>query len=89
LVTPTSNKLRMEYLQTHNISTDVIADSTLDITSIQNNIESFIGSVEIPLGIVGPLLFKENGEAELVYTAAGTLEGALIASMNRGAKVIA
>ncbi len=41
------------------------------------------------MGIVGPLLFiDEAGADELVYTAAGTLEGALIASMNRGAKAV-
>ena len=47
-----------------------------------------IGAVEIPVGIAGPLLYRKGDHEEFVYTAAGTLEGALLASMNRGAKVI-
>lgn len=85
--TATAKELRLNYLQSQQIETDAISDTQLDIKNIQNNIESFIGSVEIPLGIVGPLIFN-NPEPELVYTAVGTLEGALVYSMNRGARVI-
>lgn len=89
LVTAMSNKLRLDYLNSHSIPTGEISKTDLDIQNIQKNIESYIGTVEIPLGIVGPLLFKTDEEKEeLVYTAAGTLEGALVASMNRGAKAI-
>lgn len=88
LVTAGSKKLRLEFLQNNSIETSHIADSELELKLIQNNIESYIGTVEIPLGIVGPLKFINNNISELVYTAAGTLEGALIASMNRGAKAI-
>ena len=89
LVTAMSNKLRLDYLNSHSIPTGEISKTDLDIQTIQKNIESYIGTVEIPLGIVGPLLFKTAEEKEeLVYTAAGTLEGALVASMNRGAKAI-
>ena len=89
LVTALSNRLRLDFLSSNAISTDQISKTDLDVKTIQKNIESYIGTVEIPLGIVGPLLFKDEAEnEELVYTAAGTLEGALIASMNRGAKAI-
>lgn len=88
LVTSTSTNMRLDYLETHNIKTNLISDARLDFQDIRNNIESYIGSTEIPLGIVGPLLFNDNGTQELTYCSAGTLEGALIASMNRGARVI-
>ncbi len=88
LVTSTSTNMRLDFLETNNIKTNLISDARLDFQDIRNNIESYIGSTEIPLGIVGPLLFNDNGTQELVYCTAGTLEGALIASMNRGAKVI-
>lgn len=88
LVTVVATKLRLEYLQSLSICTSEIEKSHLDIKTVQKNIESFIGTVEIPLGIVGPLLFVDGEKQELVYTAAGTLEGALIASMNRGARAI-
>jgi len=88
LVTSTATNLRLDFLATKNIKTDVISTSRLDFQDIRGNIESYIGSTEIPLGIVGPLLFNDQTTQELVYAPAGTLEGALIASMNRGAKVI-
>jgi len=88
LVTNVSTKMRLDYLASLEVETNFISDSKLNLYDINNNIESYIGSTEIPLGIVGPLLFNDNGNQEYVYCAAGTLEGALVASMNRGARVI-
>ncbi|WP_298418331.1 phosphotransferase [uncultured Kordia sp.] len=88
LVTNTATHMRLDFLKTNNIKTDLISEAQLDVQDIRNNIESYIGSVEIPLGIVGPLLFNDSDKQELTYCVAGTLEGALVASMNRGAKVI-
>jgi hydroxymethylglutaryl-CoA reductase (NADPH) len=88
LVTNTATQMRLEFLKTQNIKTNVISQSKFEFHDIRGNIESYIGSTEIPLGIVGPLLFNNTETQELVYAPAATLEGALIASMNRGAKVI-
>ncbi|KAB8155940.1 phosphotransferase [Kordia sp. TARA_039_SRF] len=88
LVTNTATNLRLDFLKQQNIKTNEISQSKLEFHDIRGNIESYVGSTEIPLGIVGPLLFNDNGTQELVYAPAGTLEGALVASMNRGAKVI-
>lgn len=84
--TSTAYKLRHDYLQNNGFATNKIDQHNFTQSDINNNIESFIGSIELPLGIVGPLLNKKN--EELLYCPAGTLEGALIASMNRGAKAI-
>lgn len=89
LTTKTATDSRLDFLRLKGVKIDEIGDYNLDIKSIQNNIESFIGSVEIPLGIVGPIVFNNNNIKEYVYAPVGTLEGALVASMNRGAKVIA
>lgn len=86
--TTTSLNLRLDYLRKLGLKTDSIAQSQLQLEDIRHNIESFIGSVEIPLGVVGPLLYKYNLSIEEVYCAAGTLEGALVYSMNRGARVL-
>ncbi len=92
--TRTAIELRANYLQSIGIQLQEISQYTLDIKSIQNNIESFIGCTEIPVGIVGPLWINldckpnGNGIPEMVFTAVGTLEGALVYSMNRGAKVL-
>ncbi len=89
LTTKTATDLRLDFLKSENLKLEAIEDHHLDIKSIQNNIESFIGSIEIPIGIVGPIVFNDNDSKEFVYAPVGTLEGALVYSMNRGAKVIA
>ncbi len=88
LVTNTSTQMRLDFLKDNHLPFKNLANSSLDISQLQNNIESYIGTVEIPVGVVGPLLFNSNQQSELVYCVAGTLEGALVASMNRGAKAV-
>lgn len=88
LVTKSGIKARVDFLLENGFELDYITRYFLDHSTIQNNIESFIGTVEIPIGIVGPLLFLEDKKPEFTYAVAGTLEGALVASMNRGAKAI-
>jgi hydroxymethylglutaryl-CoA reductase (NADPH) len=54
----------------------------------QKNIENSIGTIQIPLGIAGPLKINgkhANGE---FYIPIATSEGALVASINRGCSVI-
>ncbi len=88
LVTKLSTQMRLDYLESIEIETRKLTETHLELQDIQNNIESYIGTSEIPLGIVGPLLFNDSATHEMVYCAAGTLEGALISSMNRGAKAL-
>lgn len=88
LVTKMSTQLRHDFLKKNNLKVDKISIAGLDLDDIKNNIESYVGSTEIPMGIVGPLLYHDNEKEDLIYCLAGTLEGALVASMNRGAKAI-
>jgi hydroxymethylglutaryl-CoA reductase (NADPH) len=89
LVTQKSIELRNEYLKEDlGFNLDEIEKTSLSHSDVQKNIESLVGSVELPTGIVGPLKYNEQEKSEDVYCIAGTLEGALIASMNRGAKAI-
>ncbi len=83
-------ELRMEYLSSiDDTMVSTLGSQRIDIAQIQNNIESYIGTVEIPLGLVGPLSLRtEDNSQEWIKTAVATTEGALIASMNRGAKAI-
>jgi len=88
LNTPSAVQMRQDYLEKIHFHFPSIKTSNLQIHDLKSNIESYVGSVEIPVGIVGPLLFKQEKEQEKCYTFAATLEGALVASMNRGARAI-
>lgn len=61
---------------------------SLDPHTLTGNVESFVGVAQVPLGIAGPL--KVNGEhaqGEFLIPLA-TTEGTLVASYNRGMKVL-
>jgi hydroxymethylglutaryl-CoA reductase (NADPH) len=88
LMSQTAYELRMTHLKSLVELNGALNSTNIRLENIQNNIESFIGTVEIPLGLIGPLCFVDGNEPEMVYTAVATTEGALAASMNRGAKAI-
>jgi hydroxymethylglutaryl-CoA reductase (NADPH) len=88
LVTQSSTEERWKYLQSLGIEISEIKTSQLQLSHISRNIEAYVGSVEIPLGLAGPLKYNHSSGIELVQTAVATLEGALVASMNRGAKAV-
>ncbi len=61
----------------------------LDATRVAcRNCENFIGAVQIPLGIVGPILLHGEAIDGEVYAALATSEAALVASTNRGCAAI-
>ncbi len=60
----------------------------LDAAQLQGNVEQFAGSVEIPVGLVGPLLFAGEQVRGHVVVPFATTEGALVASASRGAKAL-
>jgi len=62
--------------------------TTLVPEKLTKNIENMIGSVEVPVGIAGPLLFEGRQARGLLYAPLATTEGALVASVTRGAKSI-
>ena len=54
----------------------------------EGNIENFTGVVQVPLGFAGPLLVRgEHAQGEFLIPLA-TTEGTLVASYNRGMKVL-
>ncbi|HKY74032.1 MAG TPA: 3-hydroxy-3-methylglutaryl-CoA reductase, partial [Patescibacteria group bacterium] len=53
-----------------------------------HNCENLIGSVELPLGIAGPITIKHQSLQHPVYVPLATTEGALVASVNRGMKAL-
>ena len=69
---------------------DIIADpiSVEKIASFAKNIEYCIGTVKIPVGIAGPLRVNGLFAQDDYYIPLATTEAALVASYNRGSKLI-
>lgn len=82
--------IRREFLeQKYGIDLSNISNYSLDMERASaRNIENSIGVLQLPMGIAGPL--KVNGEycQREVYVPLATSEGALVASVNRGASTI-
>lgn len=82
--------VRRRYLEKKlNINLPAIASTIIDFQELYGyNIENAIGAIQIPVGIVGPL--RVNGEYAKgdFYVPLATTEGALVASVNRGAKAV-
>ena len=66
-----------------------IASTILDFSELYGrNIENPIGAVQVPVGVVGPLLVKGEYAKGEYYVPLATTEGALIASVSRGVKAL-
>ncbi len=65
-----------------------IGSYRLDPQRLKGNIENFVGAIEIPIGLAGPLLFRGQHADGYVVAPFATTEGALVASACRGAKAL-
>ena len=67
---------------------DTVSSYTIDPALTRGNIENFVGTVQMPLGIAGPLtMVGENAKGDF-YIPLATTEGTLLASYSRGMRVI-
>ncbi len=65
-----------------------IGHYSIDPADTAGNIENFIGVAQVPMGLIGPLLVNgEHAQGEF-YVPMATSEGTLIASYNRGARLL-
>ncbi|MGF1469453.1 MAG: hydroxymethylglutaryl-CoA reductase [Sandaracinaceae bacterium] len=87
--TPEVIRSRQEFLERRlGVQLEHIRTYGIDPRATEGNIEHFIGTAQLPLGIAGPLLVKgDHAEGEF-YVPLATTEGTLVASYNRGMKVI-
>lgn len=65
-----------------------LGSTSLHSEQLQGHIENFLGSVEIPVGLGGPLYFLGDHVHGPVLMPLATSEGALVASTCRGAKLL-
>ncbi|KAF5083983.1 Hydroxymethylglutaryl-coenzyme A reductase [anaerobic digester metagenome] len=83
-------EIRREFAEKlSNTSLEHVSRYSLDMgEAMKRNIENPIGTVQIPLGLAGPLkILGEHADGEF-YVPLATSEGALVASINRGCSVI-
>jgi NADP-dependent 3-hydroxy-3-methylglutaryl-CoA reductase len=60
----------------------------LDAQTLAGNVENLVGTVEIPVGLAGPLRFDGQHARGWLVAPLATTEGALVASASRGARAI-
>lgn len=67
---------------------ELVSKHLCDPHLTRGNIENFIGAAQIPIGVAGPLLMNgEHAQGEF-YVPLATTEGTLVASYNRGMKLL-
>src|ERR671936_620807 len=65
-----------------------VASFSFDAGVLPGNVEQFIGVAQVPIGVAGPLLVHgEEAQGEF-YVPLATAEGTLVASYNRGMKLL-
>lgn len=73
-----ASDVQFEHISNYSFSPDVLS----------GNIENFVGVAQVPIGFAGPLLVKgEHAQGEF-YVPMATTEGTLVASYNRGMKMV-
>jgi hydroxymethylglutaryl-CoA reductase (NADPH) len=70
------------------VSFNHIGRYSLDPAKLAGNIENFVGVAQVPIGIAGPLLIDGEYAQGEFYVPLATTEGALVASYNRGMKLV-
>src|SRR3954447_1229611 len=80
---------RREFLEERTgASLEHVSSYSFDPGALPGNVEHFTGVAQVPIGIAGPLLVRgEHAQGEF-YVPLATAEGTLVASYNRGMKLL-
>src|SRR3954451_15760031 len=80
---------RRAFVEEHtDASLEHVSSASFDPAVTAGNIENFVGVAQVPLGLAGPLLVRgEHADGEF-YVPMATAEGTLVASYNRGMKLV-
>src|SRR5215211_662489 len=80
---------RRAFLEEHtDASLQHVSRYSFDPSALPGNIEHFTGVAQVPIGIAGPMLVDgEHAQGEF-YVPLATAEGTLVASYNRGMKLL-
>ena len=67
---------------------DHVSAYSFDPSETAGNIENFIGVAQVPLGLAGPVVVNGEDAKGEFYVPMATAEGTLVASYNRGMKLV-
>lgn len=82
-------KVRREFLTSKTgVDLNHTGQFSIDPEGLPGNIENFIGIVQMPVGVAGPLQIHGEHANGLFYVPLATTEGTLVASYSRGMRVI-
>ncbi|MEM9300473.1 MAG: hydroxymethylglutaryl-CoA reductase [Pseudomonadota bacterium] len=70
------------------VSTEHLGHYSLDPAVLPGNIEHFVGVVQMPVGLAGPLRINGEHAQGDFYVPMATTEGTLVASYNRGMRAL-
>lgn len=65
-----------------------VGQFSFEPTVLQGNIENFIGVAQVPIGLAGPILVNGEYAKGEFFVPLATTEGTLVASYNRGMKLL-
>jgi hydroxymethylglutaryl-CoA reductase (NADPH) len=87
--TPQAAAARRAFLREQTgVALEHVSKHSFDPAVLPGNIEHFTGVAQVPIGIAGPLLVNgEHAQGEF-YVPLATAEGTLVASYNRGMKML-
>lgn len=82
-------KARQDYFSEFSGATiDHVSKYSINPQDLQGNVEHFIGVAQVPIGVAGPMVVNgEHAKGEFLVPLA-TTEGTLVASYNRGMKLM-
>jgi len=69
-------------------SLDTVSAYSIDPAVTRGNVENFIGAIQIPLGLAGPMRIRGEHAQGDFYVPLATTEGTLVASYSRGMRAI-
>lgn len=87
--TPKMMKARRDFAAKQSgASLDHVGRTSIDPGLLPGNIENAIGAAQVPIGLAGPLLVHGEHIDGEVYVPLATTEGTLVASYNRGMRLL-
>ncbi len=87
--TPAAEAARHAFVRERTgVALEHVAHHSLAPSELPGNVEHFLGVAQVPIGLAGPLLVDgEHAQGEF-YVPLATTEGTLVASYNRGMKLL-